>query len=181
MECYYPEHYSQTYRVDEKTLHGSCCYTWWSCALLTSHYYDVPYMCRWIKTNQWLCIFFFLFIFFFLIVFIINHPSLAVHNKNIYCPSFFSKSKHFLVVRLSMLFSIFCTAFYPFHYWRVCVCGCVLVVGFFLLLFFRLMTFSTQKETWWSDWIYQCIQVWWPILKRCYCYYQYPNSQCRIL
>ena len=41
MECYYPEHYSQTYRVDEKRLHGLCCCTWWSHALLTSHW---PYV-----------------------------------------------------------------------------------------------------------------------------------------
>ena len=37
VECYHPEHYWQTYRVYEKTLHGFCCRTWWSYTMLTSH------------------------------------------------------------------------------------------------------------------------------------------------
>ena len=50
-----PEHYSHTYWVNQKTLHGLCCCLWRSYTL---------------KTNQWLCILG------------MTHPSIVVHNKN---------------------------------------------------------------------------------------------------
>ena len=69
-----PEHSLQTYRVDEKTLHGLCCCTRW---LYTS------FMCRWIKTNEWLCI----------------------HQSSIFIAQVVFEIQTFLRVAFSMLFS----------------------------------------------------------------------------
>ena len=56
----------------------------------------------------------------FLFVVIINHPSIAVHNKNIYCSDILFEIQTFFGGAFSILFSV-----YIYIYICVCVCVCV--------------------------------------------------------
>ena len=94
------EHYSQIYRVIEKTLLGLCCCIWWSYALLTFHF-----------NLSFFSFFFFFFLFvlgcfggvFLIVFFVLFWLSLSIIHLLLFTIlTFFSKSKYFLVVFFSI-------------------------------------------------------------------------------
>ena len=94
VECHPPDHYLQTYRVDEKTLHGLCCHTWWSYALLTFHCDPTCLSCvhEFKLINDCSS-------FFHLMSLLIIHLLLFT-TKTFIAQVFFSKSKYFSMVHI---------------------------------------------------------------------------------